>query len=177
MVITMNKLEFVDACIGWPEMWKTQRLEKCTRVSSCQRKLHSLSLWLLCSTCTVAHLLLSCVCICLGVCCERAREPCAHSCFTTKFILNQHFAIQFYISLPLNVRFAMRHTQHIHTRIQTCTERKMPETEKKINNIKQIEPKIANQRIEENEHHVLFILCHFRSFRAFDALNSVFKPF
>lgn len=92
---------------------KTQRLEKCTRVSSCQRKLHSLSLWLLCSTCTVAHLLLSCVCICLGVCCERAREPCAYSCFTTKFILNQHFAIQFYISLPLNVRFAMRHTQHI----------------------------------------------------------------
>lgn len=112
------------------------------------------------------------------VCCKRAREPCAHSCFTTKFILNQHFAIQFYISLPLNVRFAMRHTQYTaHTRIQTCTERKMPETEKKINNIKQIEPKIANQRIEENEHHVLFILCHFRSFRAFDALNSVFKPF
>lgn len=123
--------------------------------------------------------LITVMCLHMSGCAVSAREPCAHSCFTTKFILNQHFAIQFYISLPLNVRFAMRHTHSTpaHTRIQTCTERKMPETEKKINNIKQIEPKIANQRIEENEHHVLFILCHFRSFRAFDALNSVFKPF
>lgn len=113
------------------------------------------------------------------VCCERTRTMRSLMLYN-KIYSQPTFCYSILHQLAIKCTICNEtHTvhQHIHTRIQTCTERKMPETEKKINNIKQIEPKIANQRIEENEHHVLFILCHFRSFRAFDALNSVFKPF